>query len=84
MSYKNDPASKAMSVTPDNSNDFLDSGKVVLCRGVSVGVTGDLAWQDADGVSRLAKGLAAGIIHPISTKRILATGTTATSISVYW
>lgn len=82
--HKVDPASKGMAVTPNDSTDFTDSGAVVLCRGVSLEVGGNLAWLDENGASRLAKGLAAGVIHPISTKRILASGTTATGICVYW
>lgn len=84
MSEKINPATKAMAVTPDDSNDFLDSSKSVLCRGVSLTVGGNVSWLDENGVSRTAAALAAGLIHPISTKRILATGTTATGITVYW
>lgn len=82
--HKIDPATKAMAVTPNDSANFTDSGAEVTSRGVSLTVGGSLAWKDEAGTTRTAAGLAAGIIHPISTKRIMAAGTTATGITVYW
>ena len=68
------PAEDADSITPADATD------IVPTRGVYVGVSGDLAVDMSDGSTVTFVGLAAGIIHPISVKRIYATGTTATSI----
>ena len=84
METRHDPVRKAMAVTPSDSTDFTDSGATVLCRGVSMTVGGNLAWKDENNVTRNATGLASGVIHSISTKRIMSTGTTATGITVYW
>lgn len=85
MESRQDPVKKAMAVTPSDVADFTDAGgAVVLCRGISLTVGGNVAWKDENNVTRTAAGLAAGVIHPISTKRIMNTGTTATGITVYW
>lgn len=84
MSFKNEPYTKAMTVTPNDSADFVDGSDTVLCRGISVAVAGTVAWKDANGTTRSSTLLAAGVVHFISTKRIMATGTSATGISVYW
>lgn len=54
-----------------------------ITRGIFVGVSGDVAVifcddKDADSVTMLT--LAAGVWHPLQVRRILSTGTTATSI----
>jgi len=68
-------ALRAISITPNDSAD-LD----VITRGMYVGVSGDLAVHMADGSIATFVGLAAGVIHPLSVVRVLATGTTATDI----
>lgn len=70
-------ATKFRSVTPDDDNDLPDTPT----RGVLVGVAGDVSvigFGDENPVTLPA--LVAGVIHPISVKRIRSTGTTATSI----
>lgn len=54
--------------------------QVRRCKGIYVGVSGDVVVKDDAGTSVTFKDLANGIIHPISTDRIMATGTTATNI----
>jgi hypothetical protein len=69
------PATEAYAITPSDSVDLT-----VPTRGVYVGVSGDLK-VDMSGVGTVTfKDLMAGMIHPISAKRIYATGTTATDI----
>jgi hypothetical protein len=62
-------------ITPDDNNDLA-----AITRGIYVGVAGDLRVVMARGQTVLFKALAAGIIHPISASRVLATGTAATNI----
>lgn len=68
-------ANSASSITPNDSNDLARATK-----GLYVGVTGDVKVDMADVGTVTLTGLAAGIVHPLSVKRIYATGTTATSI----
>lgn len=52
-------------------------------RGFQVGVSGDVALEYDDGTSCVWPACAAGMIHPhVGFRRVLATGTTATSIVV--
>jgi hypothetical protein len=69
------PAVDAFAITPDNSNDLA-----TVTRGIYVGVSGDLKVITLGGETVTFVGLAAGMIHPIRVARVLATGTTATSI----
>jgi len=69
------PAGEAYAITPDNDTDLATP-----TRGIYVGVSGDLK-VDMTGVGTVTfVGLAAGIIHPISAKRVYQTGTDATDI----
>lgn len=78
------PASKSMAVTPSNTVDLsYNSGKVIT-RGISVTVAGNITYLNSDGDSQVFAAAAAGVIHPIAAKRIMATGTTATGISAHW
>lgn len=56
-----------------------------LTRGISFGTAGALAVEYPDGVTHTipSGALAAGIIHPMQVRRVLATGTSAASI-VAW
>lgn len=70
------PATKARAVTPNNSTDLPDG----ICRALFIGTAGDLvliAAEDDDAV--LLPGVGAGVL-PVSTKRVLASGTTASGI----
>jgi len=70
------PANSFFAVTPSDSAD-LTNGE---CRGLYVGVSGDVAVANELGATVVFVGLAAGLVHPIRTKRVRATSTTATSI----
>ena len=64
------------SVTPDDSNDL----SATPTKAVLVGSGGDIAVTleaMADGENVVLKGLNAGEIYPIKTKRIFSTNTTA-------
>lgn len=69
-------AQGASQVTPDNSNDLLLSPT----KGVYLGGGGDVKITMMSGDVVTFTGMAAGVIHPISAKRIHSTGTTATAI----
>jgi hypothetical protein len=87
MSDKVDPVTKAMSITPHDTNTFTDEHSpngAIMSRGVSVNVAGVLKFKDSSGNVRTTGTLAAGVIHPIETNVIMATGTTATGIYIYW
>lgn len=81
------PVKNSIVVTPHDTNVLIDTadGNVpVTTRAICVGVAGDVAFVDNEGHSRIVKNLAAGILHPISTTRILATGTDAQEICALW
>ncbi|RXZ77256.1 hypothetical protein EBB07_33835 [Paenibacillaceae bacterium] len=64
-------------VTPNDTTD-LAAGAT---KGIMVGTSGDIVVDMVtSGASITLKNIAAGIIHPLSVKRIRATGTTATDI----
>ena len=63
-------------VTPNNSADLPEG----TCRGIYVGVSGDLAVVSESGSEVTLTALAAGVLHPISITRVKSTGTTATDI----
>jgi hypothetical protein len=72
------PAAAAQAITASDSTEYDD------VRGVYVGVTGDVAVTFENGDSVVLVGLAAGTIHPIRAKKILATGTDATDIVIFF
>lgn len=64
-------------VTPDDNNDLL-----FVPRGVYCGTAGNLTIQDIAGETVTFSNIAAGVIHPLAPKRIMATGTTASQIVI--
>lgn len=70
----------AVAVTVSDTVDILFPSGINRTRGIYVGVTGDLNVVMASGELVLLKSAAAGIVHPISAKRVYATDTTATDI----
>lgn len=54
-----------------------------LTRAVLVTVAGAVAVEYQDGTTHTIGELAKGVMHPLQVRRILATGTTATGISVF-
>lgn len=88
MSKNNDdirPGMNFKNVTPHDSNRIQDAdSNDVLTRGILLGVAGDIAVKDQDNTTVVISGLAAGVIHPISTYQIMSTSTTASDICVFW
>ncbi len=79
MSIKTAPGEIAVAVTPSDTVD-LPKGR---SRGLYVGVTGNVAVHMSDDESSTSvtfTGLVAGVVHPLSVKRVLSTATTATGI----
>ncbi|MHA2642888.1 MAG: spike base protein, RCAP_Rcc01079 family [bacterium JZ-2024 1] len=68
-------ATGAFSITPSDAADLAS-----VPRGIYVGVSGDLRVDMSDSGTVTFKALSAGILHPISPKRVYSTGTTATDI----
>lgn len=69
------PLERFYAVTPNDGADLA-----FFCRGIILGVAGDVKVTDMDGNAVVLPSLAAGVVHPIRAKRIWATGTTATNI----
>jgi len=74
-------ANNFINVTPSDSVNINDE---IPCRGILLGVAGNISVLNAFGTAVTISGLSAGIIHPISTKRIRSTGTTATGIVAFF
>lgn len=68
----------ASDCTPDNSNDLPDGE----CRGIWVGVAGNVEVVFVGGSTVIMPAVAAGMWHPMRARRIRAAGTTATGIKV--
>jgi hypothetical protein len=66
----------AVAVTPSDTEDLAASPT----KGIYIGGSGNLKVAMADSTVETFTALASGIIHPISVKRVYATGTTATNI----
>lgn len=79
MSGLESPARAAQAVTPDDANDLPRR-----TRSVYVGGAGDLAVHMAGSDTVVVfRNLPAGLL-PVRVDRVLATGTTATSILALW
>ncbi len=67
-------------ITPDDANDLP-----FITRAISFSAAGAISVVTHDGTSIVipSGSLAAGVLHPIGLKRILATGTTAADIVGY-
>ena len=70
-----DPIERGFSITPSDTVDLEHN-----TRALYVGVSGDVALITVSGDQFTLVGLTAGIFHPLRVRRILSTGTTATSI----
>lgn len=70
------PSDTALLTYPDDNGDKITR----TCKGIYVGVAGAVAVKDKYGNSVTFSNLAAGMLHPIATNRILAAGTDATGI----
>ena len=63
-------------VSPDNDNDLPDGE----CCALFIGTGGNLVCVDASGAARTFKNLPNGYTLSVQTKRVKATGTTASDI----
>jgi len=79
-----DPSNQYVNVTPSDTALLSYNGNVKTCRGILLGVAGDIAIKDDAGNTVVISGLAAAIIHPIATQQILSTSTTATDICAFF
>lgn len=70
------PATNAVAITPDDGNNFAFG----QCRGLYVGVTGNVTLDTPNQTSVLFTAVPAGAILPVSAVRVRATGTTASGI----
>jgi hypothetical protein len=68
------PAKSAANVSP---NDTININET---KGLYVGASGDVKADMWDGTTVTFTALSAGVTHPLSVKRVYATGTTATGI----
>ena len=73
-----DPGSTYVEITPSDANDLA-----AITRGIYVGTSGDLAVHDVDGNAVTFVGLAAGVVHPLRVRRVLATSTADDIVGVY-
>ncbi len=81
-----DPSSEPILVTPSDTLPLKYHGTPLKCRAISFVTAGDLAILDDLGTTVIIPNgaLVAGIMHPISTDKILATGTAALGIVAYF
>lgn len=66
-------AGDGFDITPSNDDDLA-----VNAAGIYVGVTGDVKLITEQGTTLTFKAVPAGTVVPMDTRRVLATGTTAT------
>lgn len=69
------PATRQVAITPNDSTDLA-----YPVRGLYVGGTGNVVCISTGGDTATYAGVPAGTIIPVAVSRVLATGTTATSI----
>ena len=70
------PATKGVAVVTADNTKFSGG----MCRGLYVGVTGDVVVIHSDFSTVTYKSLAAGVVHPIMAFGVAQTNTTATNI----
>lgn len=76
-----DPSNQFVAVTAsDTAVLSYDGVSRAKCRGIYIGTAGNLAVKNDDGDSITFTGLAAGVVHAISTDVVMSTGTTASNI----
>jgi len=75
-----------LAVTPSNTTDLVDANSnPVYSKYVYIGgTTGTLKVDTLGGETITLAGVAAGALLPLRVKRIYASGTTATNISVFY
>jgi hypothetical protein len=70
------PFTGALAVTTSDSADLPSAP----CRGLYIGVTGDVAVQMPQTGTAVFKAVPAGTVLPVVVQRVMATSTTATNI----
>ena len=70
------PGQMAVAVTPHNSTNFADG----VCRGLYIGVGGNIVVVPPQGSAVTFIGVVAGTILPVQAIRVNSTSTTAASI----
>lgn len=79
MSASSDPAYSGQLWTPNDDNIINPP-----CRGILIAADGPVAvLLENDTNSFVIPNLVGGIIHPLKCKKILDTGTTATSVAIF-
>ena len=78
LRYGSLPASGGEAVTL--SSDYTATHR---CRGILVGVAGNVEIDTVDGTTSLVVYLAAGVIHPIAVTKVHMSGTAATGIVLF-
>lgn len=73
------PSNNFENITPNDSTDLLQP-----TRGILLGAAGAIAIYNEASSSVTLSNLAVGVIHPITTKRILSTGTIASGIVAFY
>lgn len=68
-------AGDGFAITPNDGTDLTKDAA-----GIYVGVTGNIVLNTAKGMTLTFVAVPAGTILPIDTRRVLATGTTATNL----
>lgn len=75
-----DSSAQFAPVTPADNKQLSYHGVSACAKAFSVGGAGNLTIQDDTGSSVTFTGVLAGVIYPISSNVVMATGTTATNI----
>jgi hypothetical protein len=70
------PSEYAVAITPHDSTNFTNG----TCRGIYVGVAGNVVAVDQNGNAVTFVGCLAGSVIPFQAKRVNSTNTTATSL----
>lgn len=73
------PAVDAAQVNPSNSQDLVH-----VTRAVYIGTGGDLAVELANGTRITLPNSVGGMMYPLRVRKVLSTGTTASSIVALW
>lgn len=80
MAYQKLQPDSATAITPSDTDTIQNNARDTRGCLVYVGVTGDLAVETASGDTATFVAVPAGMILPVQVKKVLATGTTATSL----
>ena len=74
------PAAYVVAITPSDTTDFTGG----VCRGIYVGVTGNINFVDPTGTANLLYNCQAGSVLPMQCIRINSTNTTASQLKALY